>query len=156
MMRNMKKKAQKGFTLIELMIVVAIIGILAAVAIPAYQDYVTRAKWADALSTVAAIKTTIGECLNDNNGDPAACDDFNATTGLGKYGITGLPTVRGASGTALTADAGITITGGSELGSCVFTLTPTISVNTGSISWTPVITTNNASSTCAKFVKNAS
>ena len=67
-------KNQKGFTLIELMIVVAIIGILAAIAIPAYQDYVTRSKWADALSTIASTKLAIAECLTDNAGDVTECD----------------------------------------------------------------------------------
>lgn len=146
---------QKGFTLIELMIVVAIIGILAAVAIPAYQDYVTRAKWADALSTVAAIKTTIGECLNDNNGDTTKCSDFNTTTGLGKYGITAVPTVKGGTA-SIQAGAIIRIAGGAELGSCTFDLTPQVSVASGSITWTPAIQANNTAGTCNKFVKNAS
>ena len=53
--------AQKGFTLIELMIVVAIIGILAAVAIPAYQDYTKRAKVSEGISLAAAAKTTVVE-----------------------------------------------------------------------------------------------
>jgi type IV pilus assembly protein PilA len=64
----MKKRIQKGFTLIELMIVVAIIGILAAVALPAYQDYTTKAKWAENNSGVATVKTAIAECLNQNAG----------------------------------------------------------------------------------------
>jgi type IV pilus assembly protein PilA len=66
-MKSMKivKKAQAGFTLIELMIVVAIIGILAAVAIPAYQDYVAKSKFTAALAEIAAGKTGMETTLND-------------------------------------------------------------------------------------------
>jgi type IV pilus assembly protein PilA len=65
----MLKQAQKGFTLIELMIVVAIIGILAAIALPAYQDYTVRAKVTEGLSLASGFKTTVAE--NAANGsDP--------------------------------------------------------------------------------------
>ena len=66
----MKRALQKGFTLIELMIVVAIIGILAAVALPAYQDYTVRAKVTEGLSLAGSAKTSVTE--NAANGAPYA------------------------------------------------------------------------------------
>src|ERR1041384_3861138 len=72
------KRVQKGFTLIELMIVVAIIGILAAIALPAYQDYTIRAKVTEALSLAASAKTAVTESYISNGALPGT----NADAGL--------------------------------------------------------------------------
>jgi type IV pilus assembly protein PilA len=86
------KKAQAGFTLIELMIVVAIIGILAAVAIPAYQDYVAKSKFAAALGEVSAGKTAFEVKLNEG-ATPASAGDVGlstvATANCSKFDVDG-------------------------------------------------------------------
>ena len=66
----MKRSIQKGFTLIELMIVVAIIGILAAVALPAYQDYTVRAKVSELILAASSAKTSLAEFANTNSALP--------------------------------------------------------------------------------------
>ena len=76
----MMKKAQKGFTLIELMIVVAIIGILAAVAIPAYQNYIARAQVSEAVTLLGGAKTPLAEYFADNGSWPAALGDVVPNT----------------------------------------------------------------------------
>lgn len=84
------KKTQQGFTLIELMIVVAIIGILAAIAIPAYQDYTIRSKVSEALNLASAARTAVAETRISSNAWPGT----NAAAGVSntivsKY-VTGL------------------------------------------------------------------
>src|SRR5881394_2068677 len=78
------KTLQKGFTLIELMIVVAIIGILAAVALPAYQDYTIRAKMSEVILALSACRTSITEVYQSGGSPPASngwgCESSSATS----------------------------------------------------------------------------
>jgi type IV pilus assembly protein PilA len=116
------KRIQGGFTLIELMIVVAIIGILAAVALPSYQDYTAKSKWASNLADVQGLKTAVKACLNDNSGVAGNCDSFLEVK---EHGLSGtvLPTPRYGGVTSLgvgTSGVFITFTGLAEVGGFVY------------------------------------
>lgn len=75
------KRTQQGFTLIELMIVVAIVGILAAIAIPAYQDYIARSKVSEGLASLAEAKTTVAEYYSTNGTLAASAVSIGIDTG---------------------------------------------------------------------------
>ena len=81
-MKTQIQKAQQGFTLIELMIVVAIIGILAAIAIPAYSDYTAKAQASEAFSLLDGLKTPLSENVDANG----ACSAPTGAVVTGKYG----------------------------------------------------------------------
>src|ERR1700722_7746309 len=82
------KSLQKGFTLIELMIVIAIIGILAAIAIPAYQNYTIRSQVTEGLSLADGWKTSISEFYAQHGSMPGASDATGSATSIAVQGLT--------------------------------------------------------------------
>ena len=109
------KNVQKGFTLIELMIVVAIIGILAAIAIPAYQDYTIRSKVTEVINAAGVCKTSVAEFYQSQGTFPAdttqaGCSSDGTAKSLAPVVAAGVITVATAGGLALQAPGNLVYT----------------------------------------------
>ena len=153
------KTMQKGFTLIELMIVVAIIGILAAIALPAYQDYTVRAKVSEGLVLAEAAKLAVAETFQSNGSVPTS----NVATGYTFVATKYVSSINiGAPGAVITVtyntgSGGITQLGGAN----TITLTPNIAnallavTAQGPIDWACASTTSTVANSASLKVGTA-
>ena len=126
----MVSKKQSGFTLIELMIVIAIIGILASVALPAYSTYTKKAKFSEVVLAASSVKGLVDLCFQTKGaGALTACDS------AGELGAVSADVTAGTHVASFTvaADAVITVNGAASVDSATYVLTPTISG--GSLTW---------------------
>jgi len=141
------KRVQQGFTLIELMIVVAIVGILAAIALPAYQDYIVRSKMSEGEAAVAACKTSVAEYLSTHSAaglTPIDTTNSGCSTTATQY-VSGLTVASGVI-TVTTRNTGANA-------NCTLILSPTLAAgDTGTIStWIG----SNGASCSSKYIPSA-
>lgn len=146
-MNSKRMRLYQGFSLIELMIVVAIIAVLSAVAVPQYQNYLSRARWAVNFNQLEAMKLSIAECLQQTGGLVTECDTAE------KLGLSTLPTPMHSSSIVDLDSLGenrivTTITGNAAAGNCKVTLTGTLQDE--QLTWTYAAIANGADAACSK------
>ncbi|MCU7555548.1 prepilin-type N-terminal cleavage/methylation domain-containing protein [Alteromonas sp. ASW11-19] len=135
-MKQVQASNQKGFTLIELMIVVAIIGILAAIALPAYQNYTQKARFTEVVNATAAAKSAVEVCAQTQPGTDATTVLANCngnSSGIpadvtAGPGVTGLSTTNGVIVATKATDSSIS-------GAGTYTLTPTLDFASRQVTW---------------------
>lgn len=131
--------AQKGFTLIELMIVIAIIGILAAIAIPAYTDYTVRSRVTEGLNVASSMKSTVSENLINGNIASASATKAQACTGVNEI-TTPTTNVKEAN---CDEKGVITVTMMPNARDVVLKLTPTYTATGSTVTWKCTTTSGN-------------
>jgi type IV pilus assembly protein PilA len=132
----MKRQLQQGFTLIELMIVVAIIGILAAVALPAYQDYTKRAKMSEVILAASACRTSVTEVYQSGSiSNPPGVNGWGCESGAGTSNPTA--TTKYVASVVTTAEGKITVTAqgfnDSQIDAKIVELTPLVNPTTAAV-----------------------
>lgn len=144
--RTMIRRAQAGFTLIELMIVTAIIAILAAIALPQYTQYTKKAKFTEVVALASGYKTDVALCAQNNDNAVASCNGGASGTG---WEVKANITNQIGNTASIAVEAGVitaTAISGNGLAGETFILTPTTS--TGGISWAITGTCTTAPRLC--------
>ncbi len=131
-MKTMTQQNQKGFTLIELMIVIAIIGILAAIALPQYQTYTKKARFSEVVLAASSAKGLVDVCFQTRGAGVLASCAVDADIGLNATGAAAGDHVAKVE----VKDSVVTATGAASVDSVTYTLSPAVATAGGTLVWT--------------------